>query len=110
MSKDKDDNESKDNVVQFPGKIPDPDKVLLFTGKNIDDINEFNIQEMEIVDSFTPEELHKKMQHLDMLYEKCFHIAKHLELKMHEYSQELDSHKLTALEADLRQLFIKYCD
>ena len=34
MSKDKDDNESKDNVIRFPGKTPDPDKVLLFTGKN----------------------------------------------------------------------------
>ncbi|MDC1040349.1 hypothetical protein OAQ62_00990 [bacterium] len=110
MSKDKDDNESKDNVIRFPGKTPDPDKVLLFTGKNIDDINEFNIEEMEIVDSFTPEELHKKMQHLDMLYEKCFHITKHLELKMHDYSQELNAHKLTALEADLKQLFIKYCE
>tara|TARA_B100000902_G_scaffold399228_1_gene469124 strand:- start:1991 stop:2326 length:336 start_codon:yes stop_codon:yes gene_type:complete len=109
MSKDKDDKDPKDNVIQFPEQTPpDPSKVLLFTGKNIDDINEFNIEEMEIVDSFTPEELHKKMEHLDMLYEKCFHMTKHIELMMHEASTELDSHRLTALEADLRQIFIKF--
>ena len=109
MSKDKDDKDPKDNVIQFPEQTPpDPSKVLLFTGKNIDDRNEFNIEEMEIVDSFTPEELHKKMEHLDMLYEKCFHMTKHIELMMHEASTELDSHRLTALEADLRQIFIKF--
>lgn len=108
MSKDKDNNDNKDNVIKFPTKEADESKVLLFTGKNIEELNEFNTEELEIVDSFTPEELHKKMQHLDMLYEKCFHMTKHIELLMHEYSTELDSHRLTALETDLRQIFVKY--
>ena len=53
MSKDKDDKDNKDNVIKFPTKQPDESKVLLFTGKNIEELNEFNTEEMEIIDSFT---------------------------------------------------------
>jgi hypothetical protein len=107
MSKDKDDdkNKGKDNVLNFPNKKPVDSKIYkMYVPKDFTDDEDFG----EFVESFSPEELHNKMQHLDTLYEKCFHFTNHLQFMMHIYSQELDTKALTALEEDLKELFLKY--
>lgn len=93
MTKDKDGDDPKDNVLKFPSKP-----------KESDNDPHYHVT----IESFSPEELHARMSDLDKAYEKCFHYTKAIEFQMHEYHTELELDVLESLESELKELFLKY--
>jgi len=90
MTKDKDSDDPKDNVLTFPSKP-----------KKSDNDTHYEIT----ISDFSPQELHERMIALDQSYEACFHFTKALEYSMHTLHGSLELEKLSALELKLKQLF-----
>jgi len=93
MTKDKDGDDPKDNVVKFPSKP-----------KKADNDTHYEIT----ISDFSPEELHKRMIQLDDSYEACFHFTKEIEFTMHYLHNSLSLEQLKALELKLKQVFIEF--
>jgi hypothetical protein len=90
MTKDKDGDDPKDNVLTFPSK-PEKD-------------THYEI----VISDFSPEELHKRMIELDLSFDACFDFTKEIEYTMHNLHNSLSLERLKALEIKLEQVFLEF--
>ena len=93
MTKDKDGDDPKDNVLTFPSK---PEKA--------DNDTHYEI----VISDFSPEELHKRMIELDLSYGACFDFTKEIEYTMHNLHNSLSLERLKDLEIKLEQVFLEF--
>ena len=96
MTKDKDGDTPKDNVVKFPSKPEKEDTGDIFEYHEI------------IISDFSPEELHKRMIELDLSFDACFDFTKEIEYAMHNLHNSLSLERLKALEIKLEQVFLEF--